>query len=115
MTTVDRAKAKASLAHERERLVHQLAELGADEEGDLTGDVDFGDAFADAAAATAKRTETIGIVDALKQQLTDVDAAMAKLEAGTYGSCDTCGNDIGADRLEFRPMSIMCVTCKNHS
>lgn len=113
MTTVDRAKAEASLKEERARLVHQLAELGADEEGDLTGDVDFGDAFADAAAATAERTETIGIVDALKSQLTDVDAAMEAIASGSYGTCKTCGKDIGAARLEFRPMSILCVDCKN--
>lgn len=115
MTTVDRAKAEASLNEERARLVHQLAELGADEEGDLTGDVDFGDAFADAAAATAERTETIGIVDALKHQLTDVDAAIGALESGTYGTCEKCGKDIGEARMEFRPMSIQCVDCKNHA
>ena len=115
MTTVDRDKATATLEAERERLVHQLAELGANEEGDLTGDVDFGDAFADAAAATAERTETLGIVDALKHQLDDVDAALAKIDAGTYGTCEKCGKDIGEARLEFRPASILCVDCKNGS
>ena len=113
MTTVDRDKATATLEEERERLVHQLAELGADEEGDLTGDVDFGDAFADAAAATAERTETLGIIDALKHQLDDVDAALAKIDAGSYGTCEKCGKDIGEARLEFRPASILCVDCKN--
>ena len=52
-------------------------------------------------------------VDALKKQLTDVDAAMAAIESGSYGSCKNCGKDIGAARLEFRPMSILCVDCKN--
>ena len=112
MTTVDRAKATETLQSVRARLVHQLGELGADEQGDLTGDVDFGDAFADAAAATAERTETLGIVDALKQQLDDVDAALAKIDAGTYGDCDQCGGDIGEARLEFRPESVRCVNCK---
>jgi RNA polymerase-binding protein DksA len=115
MTSVDRDKATETLATQRQRLVHQLAELGADEDGALTGDVDFGDAFADAAAATAERTETIGIVDALKQQLDAVDAALAKVEAGTYGTCDHCGQDIGEARLEFRPESTLCVNCKNGS
>jgi RNA polymerase-binding transcription factor len=113
MTTVDRAKAAATLAHERDRLLHQLNELGADESGDLTGDMDFGDAFADAGAATAERTETLGIVDNLKKQLADVNHAIAKLDAGTYGVCDRCGNDISPDRLEFRPMSVLCVDCKS--
>jgi DnaK suppressor protein len=115
MTTVDRAKAAATLQAERERLVHQLSELGADEAGELTGKIDFGDAFADAGAATAERTETLGIVDNLKHQLDDVNAALSKLDAGTYGICDRCGNDIGADRLEFRPMSVLCIDCKSKS
>jgi DnaK suppressor protein len=115
MTTVDRAKAAATLQAERERLVHQLSVLGADEAGALTGEIDFGDAFADAGAATAERTETIGIVDNLKHQLDDVNAAISKLDAGTYGICDRCGNDIGADRLEFRPMSVLCIDCKSKS
>ena len=100
---------------ERARLVHQLQELGADETGDLTGDIDFGDAFADAAAATAERTETMGIVDNLKRQLDEVDRALAKIEDGTYGACSKCGNDIGAARLEFRPESVLCVDCKSGS
>lgn len=112
MTTVDRTQASEALHAERARLLHQLAELGADETGDLTGDVDFGDAFADAAAATAERTETMGIIDALKHQLDDVDAALGKIDAGTYGACEVCGKDIGAARLEFRPMSVKCVDCK---
>lgn len=113
MTTVDRAQAAATLESERDRLVHQLAELGADESGDLTGEMDFGDAFADAGAATAERTETLGIIDNLKHQLDDVKRALAKIENGTYGACDTCGNDIGEARLEFRPESIYCVNCKS--
>lgn len=113
MTTVDRAQAAATLESERDRLVHQLAELGADESGDLTGEMDFGDAFADAGAATAERTETLGIIDNLKHQLDDVKRALAKIENGTYGACDKCGNDIGEARLEFRPESIYCVNCKS--
>lgn len=115
MTTVDHAHAEEILQSERTRLVHQLSELGADESGDLTGEMDFGDAFADAGAATAERTETMGIIDNLKNQLDDVNAALAKIEKGTYGICDRCGKDIGADRLEFRPMSVLCVDCKTAS
>jgi DnaK suppressor protein len=105
--------AEARLREEREHLVHQLHELGATEAGDLTGDVDFGEGFADAAAATAERTEVIGLVDSIKQMLDAVDAALAKLEDGSYGLCARCGKEIGAARLEFRPESILCVDCKS--
>ncbi len=112
---LDIEKAEQSLRKEREQLVHQLEELGAAESGDLRSDIDFGGSFADAAAVTAERTEVLGLVDSLKGQLDDVDAALAHIEAGTYGTCDNCGNEIGADRLEFRPASVLCVNCKSAS
>ena len=94
-------------------MVHQMQELGATESGDLTGDVNYGDGFSDAGAATAERTEVIGLVDALKGQLEDIDAALVQIATGTYGTCVTCGEEIGAARLEFRPASIQCVSCKS--
>jgi RNA polymerase-binding protein DksA len=110
---LDIANAEKALRKEREQLVHQLDELGAAESGDLRSDLDFGGSFADAAAVTAERTEVLGLVESLKGQLDDIDAALAAIEAGTYGVCKRCGNEIGADRLEFRPESILCVDCKN--
>lgn len=105
--------AAAELKAEREKLVHQLTELGADEAGDLTGDVDYGEGFADAAAATAERSEVLGIVENLMSMLNDVDSALSKVEDGTYGVCESCGKQIGADRLNFRPTSTRCVDCKS--
>lgn len=110
---LDIANAEKALRKEREQLVHQLDELGAAESGDLRSDLDFGGSFADAAAVTAERTEVLGLVESLKGQLDDIDAALAAIVAGTYGVCKRCGNEIGADRLEFRPESILCVDCKN--
>jgi DnaK suppressor protein len=111
---VDTDAAVAVLEAERQKLVKQLAELGATEQGELTGDVDFGDGFADAAAATAERSEVLGIVENLHQMLESVDRALAKAASGTYGVCERCGKDIGAARLEFRPTSTMCVECKTN-
>lgn len=110
---LDIDNAEKTLRKERAQLVHQLEELGAAESGDLRSDIDFGGSFADAAAVTAERTEVLGLVDSLKSQLDDVDAALAHIEAGTYGTCDNCGNEIGAARLEFRPASVLCVNCKS--
>ena len=102
-----------ALQEERVKLVHQLTELGATEFGELTGDVDYGDGFADAAAATAERSEVLGIVENLTKLLANVDQAMAKVEDGTYGLCKECGKEIGAARMEFRPTSRYCVDCKS--
>ena len=105
--------ATSELRSEREKLVHQLQELGANEQGDLTGDMEFGDGFADAAAATAERSEVLGLVENLMTMLKDVDAALEKVGEGTYGTCESCGKQIGAARLEFRPTSTRCVDCKS--
>lgn len=110
---LDIAAAEKALREERESLVHQMEELGATETGDLTGDVEFSDGFSDAGAATAERTEVMGVVDALRVQVEGIDAALARIAQGTYGTCASCGNDIGAARLEFRPSSILCVSCKS--
>ncbi len=111
--TLDIAAAEKALREEREHLVHQLDELGAAESGDLRADLDFGGSFADAAAVTAERTEVLGLVESLKTQLEGVDAALGHIAAGTYGACDNCGREIGADRLAFRPASILCIDCKS--
>jgi RNA polymerase-binding protein DksA len=104
--------AVTALQQEREKLVRQLAELGATESGDLTGDVEFSEGFADAAAATAERSEVLGIVDNLTKLLADVDQALSRVKDGTYGLCKSCGKEIGEARMEFRPTSRYCVDCK---
>ena len=105
--------AKLALREEREKLIHQLEELGADENGELRSDVDLGEGFADAAAITAERTERLGIVESLKSTLDSVEIALGKIEDGTYGTCANCGKQIGAARLEGRPASQLCVDCKS--
>ncbi len=115
MSTFDTSQAKAALIEERGRLVHQLEELGAAESGDLRSDLDFGDSFADAGSVTAERTEVLGLVDSIKGQLDDVDAALARIETGKYGECENCGKDIPVARLEARPASILCIDCKTAS
>lgn len=115
MNTSIYAEAEARLRSERERLVHRLDELGATETGELRNDVDFGDGFADAAAATAERTETLGLIENLHEMLGEIDRALERIAEGTYGTCIKCGNEIGAARLEFRPESVLCVACKSSS
>lgn len=115
MASIDLENARATLTAERARLVHQLAEMGADESGELTGEMDYGDAFADAAAATSERTRTLGLVENLKASVEEIDTALQRIEDGTYGICVDCGTDIAPERLEFRPNSVRCVTCKTKS
>jgi len=110
---VDIEAAVVVLQDERVKLVKQLAELGATEKGELTGEMDFGDGFADAAAATAERSEVLGLVENLHGMVEDVDQALAKAADGSYGRCESCGKAIGAARMEFRPTSRFCIECKS--
>lgn len=111
--TIDLEQARKALEQERSKLIHQLNELGANEDGDLRPDLDFGEGFADAAAITSERTEVLGLVETLKTQLDDVNAAVARLDEGQYGTCANCGKEIGAARMEIRPSSLYCVDCKS--
>lgn len=110
---VDVKAAKVSLLEERAKLVHQLDELGATETGELRSGLNLGEGFADAGAITAERTELLGLADALATQVSEVDAALSAIQDGTYGVCQSCGQDIPAARIEARPSSLLCVDCKS--
>ncbi len=45
--------------------------------------------------------------------LSEVQAALNKIEQGTYGVCEVCHREIGKDRLEVRPYSRLCIHCEN--
>jgi RNA polymerase-binding transcription factor DksA len=47
----------------------------------------------------------------LQETITQIDAALARIDAGTYGACVTCGAEIPEERLELRPFAGRCVTC----
>jgi DnaK suppressor protein len=45
--------------------------------------------------------------------LQKIDAALEKIEQGTFGTCLSCGEDIGTKRLEARPVAELCIDCKS--
>jgi RNA polymerase-binding transcription factor DksA len=47
----------------------------------------------------------------LQRTITEIDAALARIDGGTYGTCDRCGAAIPEERLELRPFAGRCVTC----
>jgi DnaK suppressor protein len=95
------------LQTERDHLVSQLAELGFGQQGD-TG-LSFDANFADTSQVTAERGETEALVGELRNSLRDVEAAIQRLEAGTYGVCEKCGNPIEPARLEAMPSTRFCI------
>jgi RNA polymerase-binding transcription factor DksA len=47
----------------------------------------------------------------LQRTLADIDGALARIDAGTYGACTRCGSAIPEERLELRPFASRCVAC----
>ncbi len=47
----------------------------------------------------------------LRQDLDDVEAAMKRLEEGTYGRCEVCGSPLAAEQLEAHPAARRCPLC----
>lgn len=66
-------------------------------------------------AEQAAELGNVQVVSALEseamQELTDIENALHKIDAGTYGVCATCGEDINKERLEARPACAECVDC----
>ena len=56
--------------------------------------------------------DEMSLIGELETQLRDVMTALDSIEKGTYGSCKYCGKDIDEKRLEARPHSSSCVSCK---
>ncbi|MGO4596839.1 TraR/DksA family transcriptional regulator [Terrabacter sp. 2RAF25] len=62
-----------------------------------------------------ERSQLGALVDQTREHLDEVDAALARLEAGTYGRCEVCGSAIPAERLEARPTARTCVQHAGHA
>jgi DnaK suppressor protein len=97
-------KLRQALEAEQDQLRHQLQELDTDE-GGLT----FDDNFADSGQVAAEQGEARTLASQLREQLEDVERALAKLENGTYGLCEVCGQPISDARLEAMPAARYCI------
>jgi len=101
------ADLRATLETERDELRKQLAELGF---GAAVGD-HYDANFADSSQVTAERGEAEALASKLRGTLTDVERALAKLDNGTFGTCEACGQAIPEARLEAIPAARFCITC----
>ena len=97
---------RRALESEKVRLLGELSDLGYGEEGLLAYDSNF----ADTSQVTAERGETEALAGELTETLTAVESALTRLDAGTYGRCERCGEPIAAERLEAMPMASTCIT-----
>jgi DnaK suppressor protein len=97
------AAVRAALEAERDELTQQLAEHG---------DVPFDENFADSGQVAAEQGEHRALTGRIQETLRDVGLALGKLDEGTYGKCEVCGEEIAEARLEAMPATRYCI---NHA
>jgi DnaK suppressor protein len=101
---------REALLVERARVAAEIA----DAEVLAPGQITYG---SQAAAATHvfEQQRDLALRDHNQVHLAAVDAALARLDAGTYGRCATCGKPIAPERLEALPWAALCIDCQRTS
>jgi RNA polymerase-binding transcription factor DksA len=98
---------RAQLEDERGRLASQLEHMGLHGAQGLS----FDEGFADSGQVTAERGEVEALAGTLLETMRDIVDALAKFDAGTYGVCENCGEQIPEARLEAMPAARLCISC----
>ena len=108
MSSVDVARARAELEDRRVRLERELGAL-TEAPRDPMGTVSFGKRVGEGTSQAVERLAQTSAAKALWTKLQDVERALAKLDEGSYGRCDVCGEPIDEERLDAIPWASRCV------
>ena len=93
---------RTDLGEEGDRVRAQLRDLAGNE---------FDEGFADTSQVTAERGEIEALSSSLSETLSEIEDALTKFDAGTYGTCESCSQEITKARLEAMPMARLCTEC----
>ena len=100
----DRARAQGALDYLHEENPGSME----DETQEIPSDNHPGDV----ASVTLDREIDYTLEENEERLIAEIDAALLRIEDGTFGICQTCGNPIGAERLEAVPYTTQCIDCK---
>jgi len=67
----------------------------------------------DRASLESNRNFTLRIRDRERKLIVKIKEALARIDDGSYGKCEECGENIGRERLEARPVTTLCIDCKS--
>jgi DnaK suppressor protein len=107
------AAVRNALTEEHARLLIEQSALQAGLE-DVIRDsaAGSGDDQADSGAKTFGREHEQVLLDRVAEAVDQTERAIARIDDGTYGDCESCSRPIGAARLEAYPRATLCVACK---
>jgi DnaK suppressor protein len=95
------------LRTEYDQTVADIAELQRDRLTDSAGDDQ-----ADTGTKTFEREQEISLANNILERINQVERALERLDEGSYGWCERCGNAIPVERLAAFPSATLCVSCK---
>ncbi|NTU47655.1 MAG: RNA polymerase-binding protein DksA [Deltaproteobacteria bacterium] len=99
----------------RELLLQRLEELYQEAERTVAGMTDAEETFpdpTDRATLESDRNFMLRIRDRERKLIVKIREALQRIEDGTFGDCEDCGEEIGEDRLKARPVTTLCIECK---
>ena len=103
-----------ALRAERERTAAQIAALTADFDGMVAAaESSNTDDEHDPEGATIafERAQVMAVLEHSQSRLAEIDHALERLAAHSYGTCERCGQQIAPERLVARPSATTCITC----
>lgn len=107
---------RALLLEEREQYVNQAAALKAEADqlaAEAEGESEFTEEGGDVDSMSAERERDLALASQARQNIEEIDRALAKIDQGTYGLCERCGQPIVKARLRALPYAALCVACKS--
>jgi RNA polymerase-binding protein DksA len=113
--TIDTADFRKRLEEERARLLHAVDFLEKENPGNISeelGELAEGGTdnhLADTATAMYDRELDEGLEEGAQQTVAEIDAALQRIEDGTYGVCEVCGKPIAPERLAAIPWARLCI------
>jgi DnaK suppressor protein len=110
MTPAEAAEFRSLLEAEREKVMSALAGFREDGQRTMEDEVGLpGGVGADTASFTFERELDEGLEEGAQLALRQIDLALARLDEGTYGTCERCGQEILRERLVARPSATLCI------
>jgi DnaK suppressor protein len=112
--TVDTDRFRTILSEERQRVVDAITYLHEETPGsieDETDEMPIDNHMAEIAAPTLDREIDYTLEENSEQVLAEIDDALKRIDAGTYGICASCGQPIAEERLEAMPWATRCIDC----